>query len=326
MGTDSLRNAVETMSSTAGTKRKLSAGQTEHRKRRAGESPCGSPNDVKSVGGTGDGIDKGQEQETSYSGEDDDGTELDEGSLRDSADFSVDDDMDDDNMDDGEMDDGDMDDEDNKDSEEFPSDEFPWLKNINVHIKASDAADSPNVGRCTARLIDRDRIRATFHRDMEEISNDTADLAFDIFDRWGCLKSAYQCHPIKKGTGVWGPELNSGLFLLIETMAVGEQYQRKGHGKELFRQVWEKAQEMSIQIDDKRRADGIGHLEKLWEMERPDCEPSIAVDDFIDRVDPGLRSGQQGASACEFAIVLATVLNTDEVRAQADSLSSAEWQ
>ena len=277
------------------------------------DSPRGSANDVEGVGGTGTDIDEGQEQETSDWGEDDDGMELDEDSLRDSTEFSADEDIMDDDIDD-------------EDDDEFPSDEFPWLKTINIHIKESDAADSPNVGRCTARLIDRDRIRATFHRDMEEISDDAANLAFDIFDRWGCLKSVYQCHPIKKGTGVWGPELNSGRFLLIETLDVGEQYQRKGHGKELFRQVWEKAQEMSTQIDDKRRADRIRHLEKLWEMERPDREPSIAVDDFIDRVDPGLRSGQQVAGACDFAIVWATVLNTDEVCAQANGLSSAEWQ
>ena len=275
------------------------------------ERSRGSENGVVGVGGTGSDVDDGQEQETSDWSEDDDGMELDEGSLRDSTEFSADEDIMDDDIDD-------------EDSGEFPSNEFPWLKPINIHIKASDAADSPSVGRCTAMLIDRDRIRATFHRDMEEISNDAANLAFDIFDRWGCLKSEYQQHPIKKGNGLWGPELNSGRFLLIETVAVREQYQRKGHGKELLRQVWEKAQEMSTQIDDKRRADRLRHLEKLWGTERPDGEPSMAVGDFIDRVDPSLRSGQHEASACEFAIVWATVLNTDEMRAQTQGLSSTE--
>ena len=275
------------------------------------ESPRGSENDVVGVGGTESDIDHGQEQETSDWSEDDDGMELDEGSLQDSTDFSADEDiMDDDNDDD--------------DSGEFPSDEFPWLKPINIHIKASDAADSPSVGRCTAMLIDRDQIQATFHRDMEEISHDAANLAFDIFDRWGCLKSEYQRHPIKKGNGVWGPELNSGRFLLIETVAVGEHYQRKGHGKELFRQVWEKAQEMSTQIDDKRRADRMRHLEELLDMVRPDGEPPGVVNGFSNLVDPSLRSGQQEASSCEFAIVWATVLNTNEMRAQTDGLSSAE--
>ena len=275
------------------------------------DSPRGSANDAEGVGGTGTDIDEGQEQETSDWGEDDEGMELDEGSPQDSTEYSADEDM--------------VDDEnDNEDSEEFPSDEFPWLKTINIHIKASDAADSPKVGRCTAKLIYKDLIRATFHRDMEEISNDAANLAFDIFDRWGCLKSAYQCHPIKKGTGVWGPELNRGRFLLIETMAVEEQYQRQGYGKELFRQVWEKAQEMVTQIDDERRADRIRRLEKAWETEASDRNPPIAVDDWIDRVHPGLRSGQRAARACDFAIVWATVLDTDEVNAQADGLSSAE--
>ena len=275
------------------------------------DSPRGSANDVEGEVGTGTDIDEGQEQETSDWGEDDDGMELEEGSPQDLTEFSADEDM---------MDD----DNDNEDWEEFPSDEFPWLKTIDIHIKASDAVDSPIVGECTARLIDRDQIRATFHRDMEEISNDAANLAFDVFDRWGCLKSAYQRHPIKKGTGVWGPELNSGRFLLIETLAIEEQYQRKGYGKKLFRQVWEKAQEMVAQIDDKWRADRISNFKEVWGTEASDREPPIAFDDWIDRVGPGLRSGQQEASACDFAIVWAEVLNTREVLVQADGLSSAE--
>ena len=109
--------------------------------------------------------------------------------------------------------------------------EFEWLKVINMSIKASDAADSPQVGCCTAKLIDREQIRANFHRDMEEPSNDTATVGFGVFDRWGCLRPEYQNHPVKKGTGVWGPELNDGRFLLIETLSVKEEYQRKGYGR-----------------------------------------------------------------------------------------------
>ena len=257
------------MNFTAGTKRKLVAGQTEPRKRRAMESPCGGPNDVESVGGTGIDIDEGQEQETSHSDEDDDGTELDTDSLRESTEFSADEK----NMDD------DIDDEDH--------DEFPWVKTIDIHIKASDAANSPSVVECTAQLIDRDQIRATFHSEMEEYSNDAANLAFDVFDRWGCLKSAYQSHPVKKGTGVWGPELNRGRFLLIEEMSVGERYQRKGYGKELFRQVWNKAQGLATQNS---------------------------------------RSKQQKATGCAFAIVWATVPNAYDRRAKADGLSFVERQ
>ena len=287
------------------------------------ESLRGSANDVEGMDGIGNDIDQGQEQETSHSGEDDDGTELDDSSLLNSSEFSADEDMDDDDIHDEDMDDDDihdedMDDDDIHDEDDEDLDEFPWLKAISIHIKASDAADSPNVGRCRAQLIDRDRIRATFHRDMEEFSNDAANLAFDVFDRWGCLKSAYQCHPIQKGTGVWGSELNSGRFLLIEHMSVGEQYQRKGHGKELFRQLWEKAQETATQIDENLRADRMSHLKKLWDSVGLDGEPPKVVDD------PSLRSGQQEASACEFAIVWATVINTDETDAQANELSSAE--
>lgn len=72
-------------------------------------------------------------------------------------------------------------DKDDGDYEEF--EEFNWLKSINIPIKADDAADSPRIGFCEAKLIDRDYIRATFHRDIEEPSNDTATDGFGVFNR-----------------------------------------------------------------------------------------------------------------------------------------------
>ncbi len=69
-------------------------------------------------------------------------------------------------------------------------------------------------------FIDRQQIRAAFHRGMEEPSNDTATFGFGVSDRWGCLRPEFQNHPIKNGTGVWGPELNGGRFLFIETLSI----------------------------------------------------------------------------------------------------------
>lgn len=67
------------------------------------------------------------------------------------------------------------------DYEEF--EEFKWLKSINIPIKADDAADCPRIGFCEAKLTDRDYIRAAFHRDIEEPSNDTATVGFGVFNQ-----------------------------------------------------------------------------------------------------------------------------------------------
>ena len=203
-------------------------------------------NDMDSDGGSN--VDTDQEWEISDLGEDED-PDLDEDSLDDVDELS-------------EQQDGDIDDEDDEDFDEF--EEFKWLKAINIPTKADDTADSPQIGFCIAKLIDRNYIRATFHRDMEEPSNDTATVGFEVFDRWGCLKPEFLTHPVKKGIGTWGPELNEGRFLLIETLSIEEAYQRKGYGRKLFQEVWGKAQDLAIQEDKDRRAARKERTKKVW--------------------------------------------------------------
>lgn len=41
-------------------------------------------------------------------------------------------------------------------------------------------------------------------------------LAFSRFDRFGRLRSEFKTHPIMKGIGIWGQELDHGDLLLIE--------------------------------------------------------------------------------------------------------------
>ena len=123
---------------------------------------------------------------------------------------------------------------------------------------------------------------------MEELSSDAAALGFGIFNRWGCLKPEFLNHPIKKGTGVWGTELNEGRFVLIETLSIQENYQRKSYGKKLFEQVWAKAQKFAMQDN------------KVF------------------------GTGQKASVGCSFAIVWPTVLNTTDVTTEAQKLSPAE--
>lgn len=93
--------------------------------------------------------------------------------------------------------------EEEEDGEDEQSDEFKefrFLQCIDIDAKANDSPDAKSIGYCYAKLIDREPIRVNFYRDMEEPTNDMSMLAFEVFDRWGCLKSELQHHQVKKGT------------------------------------------------------------------------------------------------------------------------------
>ena len=92
--------------------------------------------------------------------------------------------------------------------------ESPWLKNYDAEEKRGGQIS------CVAHSINRKPITAKFYTDMEELSQDFADLAFNLFDRWGYVKDDFLYHPVKKGTGIWGEELNRGKILLIQSLTV----------------------------------------------------------------------------------------------------------
>ena len=262
------------------------------------------------------------EQDPNHSGTEDDGdedpelSEDSEDSLGDIDELS--------DQEDGDEDDEDVDDEDG--NGEF--EEFKWFKPINISIKADDAADSPRIGFCNAGLVDRDNIRADFHRDMEALSHDAATLGFSVFNRWGCLKPEFLAHPVKKGTEIWGSELNKKRFLLIERFQIQETYQRKGYGKKLFEEVWKKAQNLAIQEDKDRSVARKKDFKKIWEGDRLEgdgVEKLTEIDeDFLNRMDKVFDSDQEVPSICNFAIVWAAVPNTSDVIGESDKLSSPE--
>lgn len=93
------------------------------------------------------------------------------------------------------------------------------------------------IGRCDALLMDS--YRTNFYQDMEEPSAETSELAFELFDRYGRLKSEFKDHPIKKGSGIWKDELDHGPILLIENFSIYKPYRRRGWGKKMINAVLE---------------------------------------------------------------------------------------
>ncbi|MCJ1366747.1 hypothetical protein MMC16_005877 [Acarospora aff. strigata] len=120
--------------------------------------------------------------------------------------------------------------------------EFEWLENIIGKVTYKE--NTPNakvIGHGSARLIRRNHIRRSFHQDMEEPSQDTSELGFNLFDRYGHLKGELIEHCVKKGTGVWGNEVDEGNILSVEMIMVDKEWRRKGVGAQLAKKIWRKA-------------------------------------------------------------------------------------
>lgn len=178
------------------------------------------------------------------------------------------------------------DEEERENEEESDSDdeEFPWLKNYHAEEKRGDRI----VASCVAQRIDRKAIKANFYEEMGERSEDLADLAFNLFDRWGCINDDILYHPVKKGTGIWGEELNRGKILLFQSLTAEEDVRRQGIGRKVVQDLWAKV-----------RSQTSASIVRYQQWEFP-----TAYDD----------------EECKFALVLPTHLDSME-RAEFEALS-----
>ena len=92
---------------------------------------------------------------------------------------------------------------------------------------------------------------------MQKPSQATSELAYDLFDRWGCVKNEFLHHPIKRGTGVWGHELNEGQILLFESITVDKDFRRQGIGKKFVRdflaRVWKEKSRLAVSEDERSK-------------------------------------------------------------------------
>jgi GNAT superfamily N-acetyltransferase len=129
------------------------------------------------------------------------------------------------------------------------SDEFPqeWMQTIiaNCTLETQtgneDREGAKEVGHTICRYIDRSRITSTFWVDMDEPSEDLSNLAFSIFDRYGRLRHEFKEHIIRKGTGVWGSELDTGNLFVVEDMVVDRAWRRHGLGRAMLQTILRKA-------------------------------------------------------------------------------------
>ena len=68
---------------------------------------------------------------------------------------------------------------------------------FNVSIDSRDNSSLAPVAECTGLLLDRASMR-DFYSDMIALHSNVRDLAYDLFDRHGRLKTAYKDHEVKR--------------------------------------------------------------------------------------------------------------------------------
>ena len=192
--------------------------------------------------GTGTYIDAEQGRENDIViDEDDEQGEYDE------EDESDDDDESDQNVEDNDDEDDEDNDKDEDRSEFDPDLKFEWLEPIDVKVTSTATLDEcgepKQVAYCQAKLIKRNQMRDDFYGEMERPSRETSMLAFDLFDRYGRLRSEFKTHPIIKGTGIWGQELDRGDMLLIEEIFVNQYYRRQRLGRRMIESLLTLAQQ-----------------------------------------------------------------------------------
>jgi hypothetical protein len=124
-------------------------------------------------------------------------------------------------------------DEDDEDDEDDIK-ESSWLKPASGDIVLHGTSAKVAAGYCQAQTINRLAISRDFYNEMEEALHHLSELTYTLFDRYGHLKPEHKKHPIKKGTGVWGKELDIGRILFFDDLQIIKQYRRQGFACKLI--------------------------------------------------------------------------------------------
>ena len=120
-----------------------------------------------------------------------------------------------------------------------------WLQTLHITCTHNGKV----VGWANGQHINRSWIRPFFYRDMEEPTQDMSCLAYDVFDRYGCLKKEFKEHPVRKGTGKWGSELDIGILFLIESIRLDKEWRRNGLGTIMVKAIMGKATRLEGGVD-----------------------------------------------------------------------------
>lgn len=128
----------------------------------------------------------------------------------------------------------------------FPDDfaHLRWLERVDglAFVKGN------RIGYCDAKLIRRLQVHHKLWTAMEEPTRQTSELAFELFDRYGRLRKEFREHPVNKGTGVWGSELDGEDILLFENIRIEPGHRRQKIGTNIINAVLNKVRRKSTKF------------------------------------------------------------------------------
>ncbi|KAL6229437.1 hypothetical protein BDW75DRAFT_235209 [Aspergillus navahoensis] len=135
-------------------------------------------------------------------------------------------------------------------------DQSMWMKTF----IAECTYDGVVVATALARYIDR-----------EVPSEDMCDIAFQVFDWYGTIKAKYKDHPVQRGSGVWGNELDCGPLFLFEELHIAAELRRKGLGHKVVSLLLDKAKQFCLEDKpDSQNADLVygsnQAFERAWTL------------------------------------------------------------
>lgn len=113
-----------------------------------------------------------------------------------------------------------------------------------IKLQGTDSPNGTRIASLKGTLIRRCNIRS-FYDEMEGADNDTADVAFDVFDRYGRLKQDLKTHGNRMGSGIWQDEFDKGDILVLRNFHVEEAYRRQSLGRKFVRTMLEKVRQIS---------------------------------------------------------------------------------
>lgn len=103
-----------------------------------------------------------------------------------------------------------------------------------MHVRCSYYGKE--IGRGFGTFVNRPYIKDNFLPHMVKASHELSKIAFEVFDRKGCLKRKFMHNLVPEctGSGRWGGELDNGTLLIIEYVHVAKIWRRKGVGKRMI--------------------------------------------------------------------------------------------
>jgi hypothetical protein len=81
---------------------------------------------------------------------------------------------------------------------------FEWLEMIvgKVTLQRSEFSQETQIADCKGYLIRRHEIADSFWDAMTDLDPQMDELAFELFDRYGCLQPKFKNHPLRRGCSV----------------------------------------------------------------------------------------------------------------------------